>query len=494
MKRLFLIIFGALALASFLLRLTEPDRGSPVPVLYWITQNDPVKLETIRRFEQWLRDNNLPLCEVRIDNVNRDPTKKLAQGLAGVGSDLMDIYSTETEQFARSGMLLDVTDAAKRLGYGPDKTYPALRSDLVVDGRQYGFPRNVASSLFWINRDTFAAHGLKEPEYIWNWDEFERLGKQFVEAANPPGTRQRSYFTQLMPPNFLRRGLGLSIFNETMTRCTLDDPRNAEVMRRLKRWTNDLHLIPTLAEQTAMTADVGRAGDAWFYLFSTGRYATLYLPRWGLIRLRPLGKLNMRIVIPPTSGFPNTEFSSGFIAGYAGTKYPEHVQRFQQFLTSKSFNVLVAESGDSLPPVPGYVHTEEFMRPPEHPEEWPLADVFAVAAPEFGITICRSPFVPSNVITRPITGIDSSVIDEVIAGRVEPEDAGRIVAQRVDQEIARNIEHNEPLRAEYERLLAVQAQIDTLRAAGKKVPAAWITNPFHLIYYQAQGWLEETSP
>jgi len=149
---------------------------------------------------------------------------------------------------------------------------------------------------------------------------------------------------------------------------------------------------------------------------------------------------------------------------------------------------------DSLPPVPGYVHTEEFMRPPEHPEEWPLADVFAVAAPEFGITICCSPFVPSNVITRPITGIDSSVIDEVIAGRVEPEDAGRIVAQRVDQEIARNIEHNEPLRAEYERLLAVQAQIDTLRAAGKKVPAAWITNPFHLIYYQAQGWLEETSP
>lgn len=491
MKKLFLIVFLTLGTASALLKWTEPDRGSSVPVLYWITQDDSTKRETIKRFDQWLRDNDLPLCEVRIDNVNQDATKKLAQGLAGVGADLMDIYSTQLEQFANSGMLLDVTEPAKRLGYSPSATYPALRSDLIIGGRQYGFPRNTGGAMIWINRETFAAHDIEEPDFLWNWDEFERIGKEFVDSANPPGVRQRSYFVQVVPVLLLRRGLGLSVFNETMTRCTLDDPRNAEVMRRFKRWTNDLHLVPTLAEKTAMTADSSRASDGDFYLFSKGRFATLYLPRWALIRLRPLGKMDLRVVMPPTSGFMNMEFSCGIIAGYTGTKYPEHVERFQQFLTSERFNMLVVTSGDSLPPVPKYAQTEEFLLPKEHPEEAGLGEVFAQAAPTYGIPVCRSPFVPSDVISRASTGIDTSVSDAVVAGRVDPADAGRIVAERVEQEIALNIEHNPELRSEYERLLKVQAKIDALRAEGKKVPADWITNPFLLAYYRDKGWLEE---
>lgn len=490
MKRFFLITFLVLAASSAALKLTEPDRYSPVPVLYWITQDDPVKRETIKRFEQWLKDNHLPLCEVRIDNVNQDPTKKLAQGLAGVGADLMDIYSTQTEQFAISGMLLDVTEPAKRMGFSPAATYPALYSDMVVNGRQYGFPRNAGAPVTWINRETFRRYGLEEPSYNWTWDDFERIGRDFVEKANPPGTRQRSYFAQAPSLNNLRRGLGLSVFNETMTRCGLDDPRNTEVMRRLYRWITELHLMPTLAEQEAMTADAGRAGDAWFYLFQHGRYATLALPRYALIRIRPLGKMDLRVVLPPTSGFTNMEFGCGIISGYTGTKHPEDVYRFLKFLTSERFNLLVAESGDSLPPVPQYVQSPEFLRPPDHPEEWEVEKVFAKAAATYGIAMCRSPFIPSDVINRPSTGIDVAVYDGVIAGRIRPEDAGRLVARRIDQEIALNIEHDAALRAEYERLTQVQAKIDALKAAGKKIPLSWITNPFYRTYYQAKGRVE----
>lgn len=491
MKRAFLIILLLLSGSSLALYLTQPDRGSPVPVIYWITQDDPVKRETIVRFEQWLKDNNLPLCEVRIDNVNQDATKKLAQGLSGVGADLMDIYATQTEQFAISGMLMDVSEAAQRMGFGPDKTYPALRSDLVVNGRQYGFPRNAGAPVIWINRDTFARLGLAEPEYHWTWDDFERIGKAFVEATNPSGARQRSYFTQALSLTQLRRSFGLSVFNETMTRSILDDPRNTEVMRRLYRWTTELRLIPTLAEQNAMAADSARAGDAVFYLFQQGRYATLYIPRYALIRIRPIGKLNLRIVLPPTEEFTNMEFGCGIISGYTKTKHPEHVQRFMQFLTSEPFNLLVAESGDSLPPVPEFVNTPEFLRPPDHPEEWAVQEVFATAAATYGIAACRSPFIPVDMITRVGTGIDTAVYDSVIAGRTAPEDAGRIVAERINEAIQLNIAYDDALRADYERLSQVQAQIDALRAAGRKIPLSWITNPFHRAYYQAKGWVEE---
>src|SRR6185312_6690468 len=131
LKRVFLICLGVLSAASAGLYWTLPNRQSKVPVLTWITQVDPVKLETIEQFKLWRKDRGLPPVEVQIDNVNQDPSKKLAQGLAGVGADLMDIYVFETELFAGSGILMDLTTQAKAMGFGPDATYAALYSDLV---------------------------------------------------------------------------------------------------------------------------------------------------------------------------------------------------------------------------------------------------------------------------------------------------------------------------------------------------------------------------
>ncbi len=487
MKRVFISVCLVLSLLSLLLYWTQPDRRSPVPVLYWISQDDATRRETIRLFKQWLKDNDLPPVEVKVDNANKDPTKKLAQGLAGVGADIYDIYSTELELFYSSGMLMDVTEAGRRLGFSPAATYPALNGDLILDGRQYGFPRNVSGSVLWLNTETFARYGIPEPSYRWTWDEFEEMGKRFVTAANPPGTRERSYFVQTVSLFTLRRGLGLSVFNETMTKCILDDPRNAEVLRRYYRWVTELHLIPTVAEINSMAADASMAGEGTFYLFATGRYAMLYLPRWALIRLRTQGELPLRVVEPFHNGFPNIEFSCGVLGVYQDTKHPVEAVRFLQFLTSDSFNLFIARSGDSLPPVPRYVHTEEFMHPPDHPGEWAAQEVFTRAAPELGIAISRSPFVITGVVRR----VDSKIAQSVLAGRLAPEDAGRVEAEQLDTYIQNGIRNNEKLRRKYEDLLEVQAKIDERRAQGLPVPASWITNPFHQTYYKAMGWLEE---
>jgi multiple sugar transport system substrate-binding protein len=491
LNRVFFICLVILSATSAALYWTLPDSRSPVPVLYWITQVDTVKEETIAQFKAWRRDQGLPPVEVRIDNVNQDPTKKLAQGLAGVGADILDIYTFETELFAKSGMLMDVTDQAKKLGFGPDATFPGVYSDLMIGGRQYGFPRNAGAPVFWINQDTFARYGVPEPSTRWTWDEFEEIGRKLVTAANPPGTHQRVYFTQMVSQIVLRRGLGLAMFNETMTHCALDDPRNAEVMRRMYRWTTELHLVPTLQDQKALSSDTGRSNDDWFYLYAKGRYAMLYVDRWGLIRMREQGKLRSRVVEPCNSGFPNMEFGCGIIAAYAATKHPKEAVEFLQFLASKPFNLLVARSGDSLPPVPKYTHTDEFLRPPDHPEEWEAQQFFSHAAADLGISYDRSPFVLTDAIYRPVSGIDAQVIDAVLAGQLTPEEAGRVEAARVDAEIALNVRADPKLRQLYDAQVEVQARIDALRAQGRPIPVAWITNPFHRVYYKAKGWLEE---
>jgi multiple sugar transport system substrate-binding protein len=225
-----------LSLLSAGLYLTLPDSQSEVPVLYWITQDDENKRDIARTFEQWLRDEGLPPVELRIDNTNADATKKLVQGVSGVGADLLDLYNFEVDLFPATGMLLDVTEQARELGFSPKATYPAMVDDLLVNGRQYIFPRNTSVSLYWVNLKTFRDLGLPPPAQNWTPDEFEDLGRRFVAAANPPGTRQRAYFADNISRDALRRDLGLGIFNETGTVCTLDDPRNVAVLERVRRW------------------------------------------------------------------------------------------------------------------------------------------------------------------------------------------------------------------------------------------------------------------
>jgi multiple sugar transport system substrate-binding protein len=402
-----------------------------------------------------------------------------------MGGDLLDTYKYQIEMYQATGMLADVTETARRCGFGPEQTYPAVRSDFVLQGRQYGFPRNIDVTMCWINRDTFKRYDIQEPTKRWDWDQFEELGRRFVAAANPPGTRQRIFFINLVWPPLLRRGLGLSTFNETLTRCTLDDPRNTEVLRRLYRWTVEERLMPTQAEQYAMVADAS-GYDSSFSLFAAGRFGMIYEGLWALIRLRLRGDLNLRVVEPFTGGFANSEMRGSAVAVYAGTKHPEIAYRFLQFLTSKPFNLLVAHNGDSLPPVPAYAQTNSFLNPPGRPGEQGVQEAFVRAGSEIGIAMSGSPFVLPSVVYR----IDTEEIEAMLARRISPENAARVTAERINAEIEYTVRQDSHLRQLFKEREEIQKQVDACRRAGQRVPAKWISDPFYLVYYRAHGWLE----
>jgi len=492
-KLFFLVCFGLLATATELLIATLPEHRSSVPVLTWVTQDDPVKRETAALFPIWLAEQKLPPAKVIIDNANIEgnptgPSKELIQGVSGVGGDLLDIYLNQMEMYQATGMLADLTDVALSYHFDPAQTYPSVRSDFVLQGRQFGFPRNIEVTMCWINRDTFANYNIPEPPRRWNWDQFEELGRKFVVTANPPGTRQRVFFINRVWPSVLRRGLGLSTFNETMTRCTLDDPRNAEVLRRLYRWTVVERLMPSEDEQHAMVADA-TGFDSSFALFASGRFGMIYEGLWALIRLRPRGDFRLGVVEPFTGGFANTEMGGGAVAVYAGSKHIELAYRFIQFLTSRPFNLLVARSGDALPPVPIYAKANEFLNPPGRPGEKGATEAFARGGNEIGIAASRSPFVLPSVVRR----IDSEEIEAMLARGLSPEDAARNTGERINSEIAFTIQQDPGLAKLYKERLEIQSRIDAHRAAGLPVPAVWISDPFYLAYYRARGWLDRES-
>ena len=490
MKYVFLISFAFLSLGSASLFFTLPEQRTGMPVLYWGTHGDQVKQATIDLFYEWRKEKGLPPVEVRIDIANSDQTKKLIQGVSGVAADFLDLYDSQTYTMQTTGMLLDLTPYAEDYGITPEETYESVKNYIMIDGRQYGFPRNLGATMTWFNRETLRKYGLEDPPQRWTWDEFEAFGTRFVEAANRQGgEKDRKFFIDNVNSEVLRRGLGLSTYNETMTACTLDDPRNVEVLRRIQYWNRELRLFPTKQEAAAYASDVSGSG-ARFSFFDEGRYAMLNVPRWALIMLRP--RLEQRgrpfdlgVVEPAHSGYPNVQVGIGVIGVYKKTDHIEESLQFLQFLTSERFNLLVAKSGDSLPPVPEFAFHPAYYQPPDHPEEWGLHEPFAKAAREIAIPVSISPYVVDSQIRR----IQTNVSDALYAGQITPEEAAREQAQRINEIIQLTISRNPRLAERYKKEVALQKKIDAYRAEGKPIPASWIKNPFHQKFYRDMGWI-----
>lgn len=488
MKRLFFLCLGLLGLASALTYWLQPEQQSAHPILYWTVQADESNLRARDLFYAWRAEQGLPRVELRLDAANRDPTKKLIQGVSGVGGDLLDVGITELMPLQNAGLLLDITDIALARGFHPAVSFPSIENEITVDHRQYTFPRNVGVSMLWVNRDVFDQCGLPLPPYRWTIEEFENLGRRFVAAANPPGQRERIYFVNYIPRFTLRRSLGLSIFNETMTRCTLDDPRNIGLMRKIETWVNVDRLAPTREAEMAFAADAS-GFTLRIALFARGQYGMLYLGRWAVKLLRQRPPVKLAVVEPYHGGFPNAELSVGAVGIYAGSKHREEAASFLQFLASEAYSLEKARGGDALPPLPAYAHTEAFNRPPDHPNEWGAHERFVAAAEDIGIGVSRSPYVLGNIVNR----IEIDAFNSMLAGRLTPEEAALGATRRINDEIALSLETNPRLRAHHARGAEIQRRIDALRARGEPVPAAWISNPFHRAYYAAQGWLAQAA-
>jgi len=544
MKKLFACVALVLLGFGLALKLTQPEAQSEVPVIYWVIDPAPARGEQIALFHQWLIRNGhgetvwidtpealaafrqrrwtpaireaiekgnpdgpklwddetgaddlpitivVPGAEMRLDAASNDLSKKLVQGVSGVAGDVIEAYSggQQMQYFAAAGMLADVTDSAKKYGFGPDKTYPALAPALFYDGRQHSFPRNPAQTMYWVNKETFAKHNQPLPPSRWTIEEFERRGKAFVAAANPPGERQTVFFADRVLVTELRRSMGLSMFNETMTRCTLDDPRNARLMDLMHKWTYRDRILPSAADMASFATEGGWGGKR-FQLFKSGQFALFGSGRWALMLFRKFGAMQLAVVEPPHAGLPNTILSGGQSTVYRRSRHRKYAELFLAYMAGEDYNLQIVRYGDGLPPNPKYTDTDLFRRPPKHPNEWGCHEAYARAAKEIAIVQSFSPFV------LPVTALryDNMARDEVLNDRATAQEAAERATLRINEEIRRTVAQSDKARRKYEALCARQEQIDALRKEGKPVPIEWIENPFYRTWYRRQGWVAEPS-
>ncbi|HOS91950.1 MAG TPA: extracellular solute-binding protein, partial [Armatimonadota bacterium] len=174
-----LLLFAGMGLVAWATLVPAETPG--VVRIRWATDANPARDVQTRLFSEMY-----PGVEVVVDpGLGGDQTKLIVQCATGTGPDVVDVYSKEQMMaLVDAGILLDLTPYAETMGFGVDKTYPAMEGGLVVDGRQYRFPCNVWANCVVYNKRIFDDHGVPYPRDGWTWDEFIRVGKQLKETPS----------------------------------------------------------------------------------------------------------------------------------------------------------------------------------------------------------------------------------------------------------------------------------------------------------------------
>ncbi|MDA3797801.1 MAG: ABC transporter substrate-binding protein [Kiritimatiellae bacterium] len=493
MKYIFLGALLILVIASILMKGMQPDAKSKVPVLYWSTDPNPARTTQIEVFQEWLKKtySNEVDFVMKVDTVNSDNSKVVIQGVSGVGSDIIGHCGGPNMRFREAvGILEPVTDMAKQMGFGLDKTFPVLAPDLTVGGEQYAFPLNVTAPQLWVNVDVFKKYGMEAPPSRWSIEEFERIGKKLVEKANKDVTPdKRVFLVSYLAANILTRSKGVDEFNETLTASQADNPTYIGVLDLIYKWTEVDKILPNEADRQAFSTEAGYGGQA-YQMFANGNYAMLNSGRYALIQLREFndGKgLNLKVVEFPNGGFPNTSIGTRAAAVYKGGKHMNLTYYFMQYLASPEYNNTIIADADALPPNPEAMKTEEFLRPKDYPNEWGCHEAFANAANNIAIPAAFSPFVLDNTVGLERTRAEG----EFKANRITAAEAAAKLQRRVNNEIQIFLKENPHLMPEYQKRLKIQEQIDQYKKEGKPLPDEWIYNPFYKKYYKEKGMIAE---
>ena len=455
---------------------TLPEHRSDVPLLYWTSDPNPARGPQIAAFEQWMRqksakDAAYQPVRLALDSNNLGTMKVIIQSASGAGSEIVDFANGgQLRQYVAAGVLSDVTQLAEEYGFGLDKTYAAVREEICVDGRQYGFPCNVSAFPLTINRALLEREGLPLPKFDWTWAEFLQwcLAVQKVDENG----RVTRFAVWLMDPRCLWITNGGTTFNETMTRCVIDSPQVHEALTFWYDLMLKYRVMPTALDIETKAAQGGYGGTPGHWL-GNELIVGLQFGRFALIQLRRFKNFSPCVALIPHKVMP-MQFVSGRAAGInAGATDKRLAARFLEFLASDAYNRIIVGDADALPPNPAMAKDPEFLTPAAYPGEHGAHAKYALAAAEYGVgdeySRFVSPLTVRNIILHNLQGVDSKAL-------TLPEALAKM-RREIDLELRHTVERDERLKPLYDRALARQRQIDRLKAEGKPVPLDMIDNP-----------------
>lgn len=484
MKNLFLILLASLIV--FTQAVSSTQRRAPasgIPVLYWNTDPNPTRLDQIKAFQCFLERSGLPPFELRLDSQNQGISKILIQGVSGVAGDLLDIPSGYVPYLAEMGLLMPLGESWKRLGLTPEALSPAVWGDIRWNGEIWGHPMSTSMDACLVNVEAFRKVGMEPPPMRWDFEAFEKAGREYMRRANPDPARPRNFFISELKPALLRRTVGVSMWNETLTAPAMDTKAHVGVLERVMRWQDRDHLAPTEADVQSMSVDSGYGG-AFYQLFHRGDIAILMGARHALIQLRQMkGRPEYRVSEPPHGGYPCTTVSTRSSVIYKAGKHTSRASAFHAFLRSPEYVGAMIDGGDAIPPILSALDTPAFHSPAAHTNEWALQRGLASMMREIGQGKEYSPYASYPSIAR----VEAQALAAMRSRVVSPALTARALQEGMEKAVAAYLKSHPEARARHAEKLAIQNELDLLKTQGRPLPLDKVDNPFLKRYLKETG-------
>ncbi len=515
MKYIFTVSFLLLIVSSIATWISTPQKEGSHPVLYWVTDPNPVRDSQVDAFHKWMKIN-VPVedhYELRVDSANTDKSKKIIQSVSGVGGDIMDIStaSGDMQYFHEMNIIHDLTAFAQEMNFSPDYTYPGVAPALQVNGKQFMFPCNIYTNMYWVNVDTMKKFNVDLPQDGWSFADFETLAQQFIAQAKlaHPEMRHNHYFLlDRIEEQVVMRNWGIDFMNETLTDSMANHPAFEKTLKLHHRWVYDLHILPSSADRASISSGEATHGGSGPGLFRAGNFGMYLSGRWALTQFRQwkpdpkaedqrakpglpwFADMTISVLPPPQDGYQNTTSGSRAAVMYNG--YSQRRKKlaayFFQFLASKEYNLTIVDSADAIPPTPAFAQLDEYKKPAAYPNENGIHEKYSNALSKYGVLMTHSPFISAAIVNKECRSASQAVMAD--PSKYTPEEAVVIAYNTIKNRIQLRLQETPSLVPLYNELCKDQEKIDACKAAGKKIPRELIKNRYYLGYYEAKGMLE----
>lgn len=330
--------------------------------MYKYEKYDVFRRAAGKEFEQkWNWEHPDDLISVRYEPISGS-AYAIKLNAEAVADTMQDVFIIEDfHEFARQGLLLDVTPYVERLGAQEylDRIYPALLDFHRIDGRLYGLPHNLNTEVLYYNRALFEREGLDYPDESWTWDDMLAAAKRLTKRD----ARGRLIQVGLVQgnPRFWVLWNGGRFWNDEGDRCTVNSPETLAALQ----FYHDLQFKHRVSPRPSDLQDT--SGDR---MFQNNRAAMLVGARWWTSMFQDLADVKWAVAPLPKSFAGRRPAYMCFIplGIYAKTKHPEVAFQFLMRLSEPEQVRKLIDVGDSIPIRHGEQANAEFLSDPTRPE------------------------------------------------------------------------------------------------------------------------------
>lgn len=419
------VSFGLLASGGCTRGQANPDGPK---VIRWVVDPNPVRQEQIAGFEE---DN--PDFKVNLDP-DAGSQKVLTQLAGRIYPDVFTIYDPATIRvFAKKNVLTDLRPMMQEHGVDLDDFWPQLRPYMQMeDGRVVGLPDNCGPYVLFYNKRLFKEAGLEPPRDDWDWNDLLEAARKLTKKDARGRTVQ--FGIGYIEPWILFWQYGARMYTDDGKKCIIDSPEGQKAAKFWASFRLTEKVTPTPSEEQGL-ASMGSWGGAG-NLFTAERLGMFITGRWMSIQYRRNTEMEWDVApVPSHNGVKATLLASKVFSIPAGLdeEDKETAFRFLKYLTSRRNQLIVSSTGDGIPSVMEYAHSEDFLFNPDFPEE--SNNAVYLSEMEHAEPQEVSPYI-SELDARTIFNEE---MDLMWQGRQAPEQAVKQIARRINTIIRRNI-------------------------------------------------------